>query len=456
MRLGHVRKQWSGLSGMTRALLLFVLANVVVVNAALVTLPDTSAYDVAGYETYKLLRWRTTADSWQPMAAAWSYLHEDHEADVYKEIFFNRDEKFQYPLTSLLPIEAMQRATGDYGVRFRPLDAVSFAAVIATAVFVALILVARVRAYLPGAISSPLERWVLWAIAIAATLTFYPVIKAFTLGQIQAWSNALFAMSLWLWIDRRRVPAGVVAGVMCAIKPQMGLLLAWSMLRRQRSFAIALAGTATIAGLAALALYGFADNWDYLSVLRFISRHGEAYYPNQSANGFLNRLLENGDNDAFRASAFPPYSAPVFIGTIVTSALLIATALFWQARSARGGVIDLSIAALTFTIASPVAWEHHYGVLLPIYAAVLPMIVARPVFGRWTMPYLATSYFLTSNYFDITRRAADTPFTPVQSYLLAGALMLLFALYRLRRDEDSGPLEHEVGSVPAVVVANSR
>jgi hypothetical protein len=442
----NLRERWSGIPVFPLVLLLGLLANIVLVNAVLVALPGTSRYDTPGYETYKLLRWRTTADSWEPMAAAWSYLHDDHYVYVYQAVFFDRDEKFQYPLTSLLPIEVMQRLTGDDTVPFRPLDALSFAAVLATAVFVALILTASVRAHV--AVSDPpgVERYVLWGIAFVATLTFYPVVKAFTLGQVQTWSNALFAMSLWLWMHQRRAPAGIAAGLMGAIKPQMGLLLVWGLLRRQWWFALAVAATAGVAGVGALVLYGFGDNWDYVSVLRFISRHGEAYYPNQSANGFLNRLLENGDNDAFRASAFPPYDVVVYVGTLASSAIVIAAALFWRARSAAGGVVDFAIAALSFTIASPVAWEHHYGIMLPIYAATLPMLLARQVFGRWTMTWMALSYLLASNYFDITRRAADTPFAPAQSYLLLGALMLLVALSRLRRADDTAAAADSVGA----------
>src|SRR5262249_58972314 len=37
-------------------------------------------------------------------------------------------------------------------------------------------------------------------IVTAFTLTFYPVVKAFTLGQIQVWINALFALALLAWM----------------------------------------------------------------------------------------------------------------------------------------------------------------------------------------------------------------------------------------------------------------
>jgi len=43
------------------------------------------------------------------------------------------------------------------------------------------------------------------------------------------------------------------------------------------------------------------------------------------------------------------------------------------------------LAILTCVMASPVAWEHHYGILMPFYAVLLPALVRRPVFGRATI-----------------------------------------------------------------------
>lgn len=419
-------------------MLLFLAANVVLINAALTLLPATSRYDVTAFETYKMLRVRTEADSWEPMRYAWEYLQHPDSRTVYDAIFFDREEKFQYPLTSLLPIESIQRITGDETVRYGLLDAISLAAMAVMAVAVGAILAisagAARRSPLPRA-----EQLLLFALGAGATLTFYPAVKSFTVGQVQTWSNALFAITLFLWMRQARRSAGVATGLVCITKPQMGLFLVWGVLRRQWWFAAAIALIAAAAGIAALVLYGFADNWDYLSVLRFISRHGEAYYPNQSINGLLNRMLDNGGNLAFDEHGFPPYNAAVYILTLLTSVIIIGAALFPPGRRAAGTAVDLSLAALSFTIASPVAWEHHYGILAPIYAATAPAMLARRIFGVWTAPWLAASYLLTSNYIHAAREAADTPFTPVQSYLFAGALMLLIALYRLRSVEAAHP-----------------
>jgi hypothetical protein len=188
-------------------------------------------------------------------------------------------------------------------------------------------------------------------------------------------------------------------------------------------------------------LYGIDNNLNYLDVLSYISRRGEAYYPNQSFNGLLNRLLGNGNNTDFEAAAFPPFNPIVYAGTIASSLVIVGAALFWRARdSVPGSAVDFALVSLSFTIASPIAWEHHYGVLMPMYALALPALIRYPVFGRWSLPVLAGSYVLASNFFNIAQKfAGHEVLTPVQSYLLFGALTLLVLLYFLRRAEAETP-----------------
>lgn len=425
---------------LTAWLALFFAVNFVVFNVALVVLPTTGPKQLGVYETYRFLTFSTSADSWEPMQEAWRYLDGggDH---VYDEIFFERDIKFQYAPTSLLPAEIMQRVLGGDHLRFKALDAISWASVVATAGITAAVFDRAVRRYAPGmAPATRQERWVRAALIAALTLTFYPVARAFGLGQIQTWINGLFALMVLLWMMDRRAGAGVAAGLIVMIKPQLALLLVWGLLRRHWSFSASLAGTFGASGLAAISLYGISNHTNYLDVLSYISRRGEAFYPNQSVNGLLNRLLETGPNAAFEVRAFPPFDPAVYAGTIVTSVLLVVVALFWRSRdAAHDTTLDLCLASLTFTIASPIAWEHHYGVMAPMFAIAFAAMLRWPVFGPWSLAYLAMAYVLCANFLQFTVRFAETPLlTPLQSYLLAGALMTLVALYRLRAAATAG------------------
>src|SRR5262249_47287315 len=150
-----------------------------------------------------------------------------------------------------------------------------------------------------------------------------------------------------------------------------------------------------------------------------IARRGESHYANQSVNGLLNRLLGNGNSLDWDGHAFAPYHPAVWAGTTAGSLVLIALGLFAPVpRGARGSTLDMGVAVLTCTLASPVAWEHHYGVLLPVYAAH-PGALSRGPGGRG-LAVLAVSYVLTSSSFLALNGLAATPLNFLQSYTLAG------------------------------------
>jgi hypothetical protein len=92
----------------------------------------------------------------------------------------------------------------------------------------------------------------------------------------------------------------------------------------------------------------------------------------------------------------------------------------------------LALILLSLTIASPIAWEHHYGILLPIFAMVLPIAISQQPFGEWTTVYLWLAFLLTSQKLDeITSHLANTHWYVLQSYLFFGAMMVVFLLYRI-------------------------
>jgi hypothetical protein len=248
----------------------------------------------------------------------------------------------------------------------------------------------------------------------------------------------------WGWGGGRRAAAGALAGLLCLIKPQYGGLLVWGLLRRQGRFTLA-AGVTAAAGLGvSVALFGLGNHLNYLRVLSFLSRHGEGYYPNQSLNGLLNRLLGNGNNLEWDGEGFPPYNPLVFAGTTAGSVLLLGLALLRPVRRPlRGSALDLGTAAVCCTLASPVAWDHHYGVFLPVYA-VLFAALRRHGAGRASWLALGASFALTSNLFPFVNRWPAAPLNLLQSYTFFGGLLALGLLCCFRPGKGrggAGPLD---------------
>jgi alpha-1,2-mannosyltransferase len=370
-------------------------------------------------------------DSWRQIANALDYLEAPHDRPLYAEVFFARKNKFQYPPTSLVLFEPLRRLP--YSKFVSAANILSWLMVIASTGFLALIFSRALSLYGGGAGRSFPERGLRIALAAGFTLTFYPLVKSYELGQIQTWLYFFFVIAVWAWTGGRKMLAGIFVGAICVIKPQLGLLVVWGGLRKEWRFVAGATATAGSLGLISLGLFGWENHVDYLRALSFMAKHGESYYTNQSVNGLLNRLFFNGTNLHGNPHAFAPYNRWIYLATLASSVVLIGAALI-RKRGAfrRAGNADFLAAALTFTIASPIAWEHHYNILLPIFAVALPAVLARWG-GRAPAWMLALAFALTANIYVLVNALANTRLNFLQSHLFFGAMILLFLLHLLRR-----------------------
>jgi hypothetical protein len=199
--------------------------------------------------------------------------------------------------------------------------------------------------------------------------------------------------------------------------------------RQEWRFLLACSVTICIGLTASVAMFGWANHIDYLHVISHLAERGEAYYPNQSINGLLNRLMSISDpelynNLVFDGYNFPPFTPWIFGATVISSAVILLVAI---ARRGEGEdrVLDYCRMAVSLTIAAPIAWEHHYGILLPVFTILLPSAIA----DRHRMFWLMASYVLVSTFIPATNLLAPTLWNVMQSYLLAGALILLALLH---------------------------
>jgi len=241
----------------------------------------------------------------------------------------------------------------------------------------------------------------------------------------------LFALALLGWVKGWKAPSGVLIGLMALVKPHYGLFLLWAALRREWSFAFALAATLVIVLLASIGVYGWANHIDYLPVLTYLAEHGETYYPNQSVNGLLNRVMVLVDPTSwysltFNDNAFPPFSWFVYGGTLIASIILLASALLHRRHECDPDrTFDLCTMMLSITMASPIAWEHHYGTIFPVFAVLLTSVIGH----RKRLILLTVSYVLISTFIAASNLLADTVFNVAQSYLFAGAIVVLVLLH---------------------------
>lgn len=400
-------------------LIVFVASPVLDAAAWLIThLWMTAQYpSTLNYARLWALSWASglpVGDSWDPMRFALDWFHQHPDGHIYEQLFFIDRIKFQYPPSSLLPLHALSLL----GVA--PTDAALNRANWWLVAANALTSGAFAYALARRSPDHARQRWQFAIVGALGALLFYPLLRAFHLGQLQVWINALFALSALAWLSGRKQLAGLLIGAICLLKPQFALFMLWGVLRREWRF---LAGWGLVVALglvASLAVFGLQNHLDYVAVLRSLSRTGEAFFRNQSFNGLLNRFyVPTGNSSVWQPHDFPSFNPIVYTGTLLTSGVLIGAALLVPLRGkGASGLLDFLGAALTFTIASPIAWDHHYGILPVSYIAMMFVLLNRDASRSRSLGLatLAMSFLITGHWMG-------------GSWMLWGALVMLSLIY---------------------------
>lgn len=383
---------------------------------------------------YFVYFFHTGDDSWKPMILALEHLKTDPTEPAY-DMLFSDGIKFQYPLTSLLLFDLPNRLIGvSYlEVQFF-LDRVCSICVILLSLFSTKILinVLQHKQFERLNVNTRSGRIWLYFLVLVITFLFYPILRSYALGQVQTLLTFLTAIVILCWQKDKKISAGIIIGLVCLIKPQLGLLFLWGIVRRQWAMVIAGASVITVFGLISILLYGFGNNLYYLEILSFLSRHGEAFYANQSINGMMNRLMFNGENLDWTGN-FPNYIPFIHITTMVTSVFLMVLGLSWNFRNKKPQAIELSLMILCTIMASPIAWEHHYAILLTIFLLMSPYVLKFYEDKKWSICLFAVGYLLVSQYYEFTKNFADTTMNVLQSYLFFGACIILYFLLKVTK-----------------------
>lgn len=397
----------------------------------------------------------TRADSWDPMMRALEFVHHSGTA-LYDALFFRLHEKFQYAPTSLLWLEVLKPFMTVDAVSLNRLNGVLFAL---NAFGCVLVLKRMTADPVASAVLGRIDVWTM-ILVFALAYTFWPTLYGLYVGQIQVWIDLLFTYALLSWMHGRKLVCGVLIGLACTIKPQLGLLLLWGICWRERNFVLGVAATLLLLGVASVMRYGLADHVNYLDVLSYISRHGESFHANQSINGLMNRLLFLGNNVEWEQNSFPPANPIVHVATLVTSIAFMVLPLWlaFRARNRHAALLDLCIAALCFTMASPIAWEHHYGIALPIYLITFVLAFTRQfaVKRSTLIVCVLISWLLVGSDLQVLDVLSATRLNILQAYVLFGMLLLLPMLVVMA--EETRPLragETEAWRQPAAIDGGS-
>lgn len=358
----------------------------------------------AGLALWRLLAFRSSyRDSWAPMQTATDYLATGAPDSLYQNVFFERGIKFQYPPSSLLYTDLLRPLTEDSVPRLNFVNGFWLGlGGLALAVFAALLFAdGKCRPW----------RWLLGALALVASMVYFPNVITYRAGQIQVFMNLIYFVSCLALLVGAQRSAGALTGLATAIKPQLAPFLLLGMLRRQWGFVAGMIACGAMVGLVSILRYGWANHVEYLGVLSYLSKVGESYYWNDSVNGIAHRLVGNGPasglvyTEGIAHSAFPPYHRGVHLVTMAATLLFTATPFVAALATWRrqpdivGKLLLFTLAGVCFVMASPIAWILHYGVILPGYLVVLRAMLDRQgedgAAPRWSLAALGVSFLLT-------------------------------------------------------------
>lgn len=413
----------------TRALLLLAMANFAVWVWLGVAKPQANGFAALG----RCLRGQIGSDSSYFMDLAFHLAQSTRP--LYPTLVQQQHKKFQYPTSSLL--------IGYVGQAMHLSMHTLLAWVVVISALLTLWFAGEIFLLLmPG---EGAYRWQARALIALLGLFFYPLVDGAALGQVQTLLTFLFTVAVWFWIRDRKASAGIALAVACAFKPPLALFLLWGLVRKQWRFVWAFLAVAVALQLLAILAFGWQHDLEYVAALSYLSRHGESIPENQSVNGFLQRLTNNGNRGpALDYFWYPPYNAVVYFGTLLSTAVLLAFALVvpvW--RRWRDPLADFVLFGLVSTIASPIVWTHHYGVF---YAGcVYFLAVSLRQSARIPVAFVVC-YLLLANFIQFFSRYAAVPAVNwVYSYVLyAGLGLVLLIAFRLPHNDT--PADTPTGS----------
>jgi alpha-1,2-mannosyltransferase len=375
------------------------------------------------------------SDSWMPMREALAYTRAHDPGSLYEEIFFTQNMKFQYAPTALLPMLGLQALGIDTTNAF--LNNINRLFIVANAAGLG-ILFRLLMARIAGSATAASPAVIVGSIMVGvASFLFYPMMMAFWTGQIQIWIDAAFTFACIALLTNRKLTAGILIGLVCLLKPQFSVFALWALFRKEWRFMAGAAAVLVPCGLLSLAIFGLQAHLDYLRVLSFLSQRGEAMIANNSVNGILNNWLGTADPLVWDERGFPPYNTYVHLGGLIAALLLIGGSLLIRMeRPGLNGLLGFQAAALAYTMAAPIAWEHHYGILPPVLVTLFGVFAAAhksPVRKQRLIAFcgvfLLSAVCITSN-----KYAIATPLNWFHGYLFAAGIGVIVLLWLAARD----------------------
>jgi alpha-1,2-mannosyltransferase len=200
------------------------------------------------------------------------------------------------------------------------------------------------------------------AVAFGAAALSYPLVIAFSLGQLHGLVMLGLALGIWGVSRDRLTVAGIGLGVAAMLKVSPILLIIYLVARGKRQVALPAAITACALAVASMAVGVPSATLAWVrDVLPQVSR-GTLYISNQSLPAAIGRLGAGSHDVLVNAS----------LGSLRYAGIVFALGgcgvIWWRSRARRDiRPLELGAVILVMVLAGPLSWHHYYAwTLIPI------------------------------------------------------------------------------------------
>lgn len=234
-----------------------------------------------------------------------------------------------------------------------------------------------------------LQHWRDWLLGMLLIMAFFPIRWAVCCLNAQVLINAALVGAILAYACSHRVLLGVLLGLVCAVKPYLVVLVLFVIARREWRGAIIAVLTLGSVVLGSLLMVGTQPWKTYIHDLLPLMCNGYAAHGNQTLLAAIRRWY--GDPTA--ANLIPLSSVEQVLGWMLSAVMIVVSVAprpngSWMRRATatqgrpsfsdanrsaellyRAG--DISIAAFASLLASPTAWDHHYGWAVVVFCVYL-------------------------------------------------------------------------------------
>ena len=232
-----------------------------------------------------------------------------------------------------------------------------------------------------------------WVIGLILAFASAPVLTWLVTGQL---TGFVFGLVTAIWLSARRGQwdrCGLLVGLLCSVKPFLGLLGVFLLIRRQwRAAALAVAAASSAFALGVV-IFGLEAHREWLGAIK--DAHWIGSVMNASVYGLIGRTWSL---DVFTTTPVARFVATCFALGIVTTAI----AAVWRTADLDRAMLILLATSL---LASPLGWVYYTPIMLgPMIALrhsrslgpqTYPALVGFMIPHAWLWPFSSRLFAVT-------------------------------------------------------------